>query len=384
NTKLKILKQGENMANNEFNFNNGSFFNEIMTKFEKIKKEEQENNKLNVLILGKTGAGKSTLINTVFGEKVAKTGSGSPITANLNKYEKDGLCIYDSKGLEIKDDKGIDNLKQFIEDQKAKEPSDQIHLVWFCICEANRRIEPQEKELIKFLKSEKFCTILVITKAQQDKDENGCSFKDIVKKELELDDEKIERVRAIAIEDDEGNVKKLLGIKELVNKTYCFLNEGQKNAFARKQQYDKDLKREACKEKAQDKIKYYAGLSSTVALSPIPFSDFPLIATNQCAMIYHISMIYELNLSSKDDALKILTALLATGVAGFAVKTLATGLMKFIPGVNFIGGAINATVAYNATKKIGEFYIDYLDEHFEDIQNGKKLDFEFKNLSIEK
>ncbi|ENY9538088.1 YcjF family protein [Campylobacter jejuni] len=332
----------------------------------------------------KTGAGKSTLINTVFGEKVAKTGSGSPITANLNKYEKDGLCIYDSKGLEIKDDKGIDNLKQFIEDQKAKEPSDQIHLVWFCICEANRRIEPQEKELIKFLKSEKFCTILVITKAQQDKDENGCSFKDIVKKELELDDEKIERVRAIAIEDDEGNVKKLLGIKELVNKTYCFLNEGQKNAFARKQQYDKDLKREACKEKAQDKIKYYAGLSSTVALSPIPFSDFPLIATNQCAMIYHISMIYELNLSSKDDALKILTALLATGVTGFAVKTLATGLMKFIPGVNFIGGAINATVAYNATKKIGEFYIDYLDEHFEDIQNGKKLDFEFKNLSIEK
>ncbi|EAJ6173761.1 DUF697 domain-containing protein [Campylobacter jejuni] len=372
------------MANNEFNFNNGSFFNEIMTSFEKIKKEEQENNKLNVLILGKTGAGKSTLINTVFGEKVAKTGSGSPITANLNKYEKDGLCIYDSKGLEIKDDKGIDNLKQFIEDQKAKEPSDQIHLVWFCICEANRRIEPQEKELIKFLKSEKFCTILVITKAQQDKDENGCSFKDIVKKELELDDEKIERVRAIAIEDDEGNVKKLLGIKELVNKTYCFLNKGQKNAFARKQQYDKDLKREACKEKAQDKIKYYAGLSSTVALSPIPFSDFPLIATNQCAMIYHISMIYELNLSSKDDALKILTALLATGVTGFAVKTLATGLMKFIPGVNFIGGAINATVAYNATKKIGEFYIDYLDEHFEDIQNGKKLDFEFKNLSIEK
>ncbi|OEZ21189.1 GTP-binding protein [Campylobacter jejuni] len=372
------------MANNEFNFNNGSFFNEIMTSFEKIKKEEQENNKLNVLILGKTGAGKSTLINTVFGEKVAKTGSGSPITANLNKYEKDGLCIYDSKGLEIKDDKGIDNLKQFIEDQKAKEPSDQIHLVWFCICEANRRIEPQEKELIKFLKSEKFCTILVITKAQQDKDENGCSFKDIVKKELELDDEKIERVRAIAIEDDEGNVKKLLGIKELVNKTYCFLNEGQKNAFARKQQYDKDLKREACKEKAQDKIKYYAGLSSTVALSPIPFSDFPLIATNQCAMIYHISMIYELNLSSKDDALKILTALLATGVTGFAVKMLATGLMKFIPGVNFIGGAINATVAYNATKKIGEFYIDYLDEHFEDIQNGKKLDFEFKNLSYRK
>lgn len=39
-------------------------------------------------------------------------------------------------------------------------------------------------------------------------------------------------------------------------------------------------------------------------------------------MIYHISMIYELNLSSKDDALKILTALLATSLMKFILVSI--------------------------------------------------------------
>jgi len=51
---------------------------------EVFKKGMQDiNSKLNVLIVGKTGAGKSTLINAVFGDKVAKTGSGKPITQEI-------------------------------------------------------------------------------------------------------------------------------------------------------------------------------------------------------------------------------------------------------------------------------------------------------------
>ncbi|MBQ2431273.1 MAG: 50S ribosome-binding GTPase [Campylobacter sp.] len=39
--------------------------------------------KLNVLIVGKTGVGKSTLINTIFGRNVVRTGSGEPITKKI-------------------------------------------------------------------------------------------------------------------------------------------------------------------------------------------------------------------------------------------------------------------------------------------------------------
>lgn len=51
-----------------------------------FKKATQDiNSKLNVLIVGKTGVGKSTLINAVFGDKVAKTGSGKPVTQEILK-----------------------------------------------------------------------------------------------------------------------------------------------------------------------------------------------------------------------------------------------------------------------------------------------------------
>lgn len=39
-----------------------------------------------VLVAGNTGAGKSTLINTVFGREVARTGTGRPVTEDVEEY----------------------------------------------------------------------------------------------------------------------------------------------------------------------------------------------------------------------------------------------------------------------------------------------------------
>ncbi|WP_270803703.1 MULTISPECIES: GTPase [unclassified Aeromonas] len=59
----------------------------------------------NILIAGKTGVGKSTLINTVFQGRLASTGQGKPITQSTKKITKEGvpISIYDTKGLEVKD-----------------------------------------------------------------------------------------------------------------------------------------------------------------------------------------------------------------------------------------------------------------------------------------
>lgn len=59
-------------------------------------------NTLNIIVAGKTGVGKSTLINSVFKEKMAETGMVKPITTHMRKISKKGipLQIYDTKGFE--------------------------------------------------------------------------------------------------------------------------------------------------------------------------------------------------------------------------------------------------------------------------------------------
>lgn len=79
-----------------------------------------DKNKLNILVIGKTGAGKSTLINAVFGKKLAKTGSGKPVTQSLKQFQKGNLSIYDSKGLELQDNDAYKEIVNFIDTQKNK------------------------------------------------------------------------------------------------------------------------------------------------------------------------------------------------------------------------------------------------------------------------
>ena len=84
------------MAISEDNLNLGEHF-ELIQKFldhpilkevlknmhDKIKEEQSKMGKVNILIAGKTGVGKSTLVNAVFGKTVATTGTGRPVTDEI-------------------------------------------------------------------------------------------------------------------------------------------------------------------------------------------------------------------------------------------------------------------------------------------------------------
>lgn len=232
------MQEAQNVEQ-EVKINWDSVINNAKKFFEKNLSEM--NNKLNVLIVGKTGVGKSTLINTVFGNKVAKTGSGSPITQeivaiHLNK----NFTIYDTKGLEMNDfDTTFNSIKEFIETDRTKKANEQIKVVWLCISEAGRRIEDGEKRLYKLFKNKGYTIVIAITKAVQDKDENGEKFSDVVKRNFSASDSEIQRVRALEIEDDEGKLKPIRGIDELIKKTYDKLPVASKQAFAREQKYKK-------------------------------------------------------------------------------------------------------------------------------------------------
>ena len=56
-------------------------------------KQEKELEKLNIIVLGKTGVGKSTLINHIFRDFFAETGVGRPVTKLIQKITEHGLLI---------------------------------------------------------------------------------------------------------------------------------------------------------------------------------------------------------------------------------------------------------------------------------------------------
>ncbi|HHQ4672570.1 TPA: GTPase, partial [Aeromonas veronii] len=55
--------------------------------------EEQFDNEMaqvsrpNLMIVGGTGVGKSSLINLIFGKSIAKVGTGQPVTQGCERYE---------------------------------------------------------------------------------------------------------------------------------------------------------------------------------------------------------------------------------------------------------------------------------------------------------
>ncbi|MGL5983217.1 MAG: GTPase family protein, partial [Cetobacterium sp.] len=56
--------------------------------------------KINIMITGATGVGKSSTINALFEVEVAKVGTSvDPETMNITKYELDNLILWDTPGL---------------------------------------------------------------------------------------------------------------------------------------------------------------------------------------------------------------------------------------------------------------------------------------------
>ena len=111
--------------------------------------------RFNLAVFGKTGVGKSTLVNAIFGESVAATGIGRPVTmgSHLYVHRTGKLGIYDTQGLEVGRDttRIIDELKRFIDNSRAMPFAEQVHLAWYCVRATDRRFEETEAAFIREL-----------------------------------------------------------------------------------------------------------------------------------------------------------------------------------------------------------------------------------------
>lgn len=110
-------------------------------------------------------------------------------------------------------------------------------------------------------------------------------------------------------------------------------------------------------EKADSVVLTAVAATATTGAVPIPFADAPLLIGEQVAMMLAINNIFKIEIEK--DALKsLITAVLGVGGATLLGKTVASNLLKFIPGAGSVaGGAVSAGTAGAITLALGKAYI---------------------------
>ena len=126
---------------------------------------------VNVLNAGRTGVGKSTLINAVFHSRLAETGHGEPVTKTTRTIQKEGvpLRIFDTRGLEMAEyAKTVDEVTNLIQKKaQSADINDHIHCAWLCVAEPGRRVERAEQDICRALAAHT-PVVGVVTKATSD------------------------------------------------------------------------------------------------------------------------------------------------------------------------------------------------------------------------
>ncbi len=325
-----------------------------------ISKKIKNLNTLNIIVVGKTGVGKSTLINSVFRNKIADTGIGKPVTAHMRKISKEGmpLAIYDTRGFELRKEvqqevkkEVVDTINKGIAKHNVNEA---IHCIWYCVNTASNRIEPEEIEWIKELSKENQNTqvpiIVVLTQSFSEKNAKAMR-KQILEENLD-----IVQVVPVLAEDYEINdeyVAKSYGLEELVQ----IMGEALPDELMDTLQNVQIASLAEKKKRAQAAIATATLAATGEGAAPIPFSDCALLIPTQLTMIASITVIFGFDVN-KSILTAFLSSTIGAGGATLLGKTVVSNIIKLIPGVGTIaGGAISAATAGALTAALGEAYI---------------------------
>ncbi len=333
--------------------------------------------RFNLAIFGQTGAGKSTLVNAVFGAKVAETGIGLPVSTETTYYVcRDGLLgLYDSKGFETgQSAKDISKfMSKEIETLWKKPAEERLHVIWYVMSATSKRIDAQQMEFMRELNGKGLPLIVVLTHTDKEVetghyDEDAIQFADEIANAV---GDYIVGGRPVMVQSIARPKKHqpAHGLEALLDATFLAAPAGVRNALIAAQQLDLKSKREA----AEVSIALAATAAGAMGFVPVPFADAPMIVGAQVTMMAAIAAQYGLLVDKSHMTSLAKIALFSGGSAAVAGRGLAS-VLKLVPGIGtVIGGTINAAVAGAITTGVGYAWIAVC-EHLASLDIAERED----------
>ena len=303
--------------------------------------------RLNVMLAGRVGVGKSTLVNAIFGEPIAPTGVGCSITQNIQRYTRSNLpiSVYDTPGIEL----GVEAeliAKTYLAEIKRQMGDDdtRVHFCLYCVRTRDERFEAVESDIVRALAKD-VLVALVLTQCPTSDDVRANKFaRYLTSLELPVLDGQCFMTLAEA-DNIAGVTLPPFGLPDLVNSISHQLPDAERHTLASCQRVSLELK----VAEARRSVNFKMGTAALIAASPIPLVDSIPLSALQISMLGQIATIMGFKVDPKAVATAFATVL---SVASMARTT--ASFFKIFPGA---GATINTTIASTATKILGEVFI---------------------------
>ncbi|WP_101396938.1 GTP-binding DUF697 domain-containing protein [Bifidobacterium pseudolongum] len=320
---------------------------------------QQPVHKGNVLVLGNSGVGKSTLINAVLGDDIAKTSFGTRgTTEELAIYGSPSVPfrVIDSIGFEpspIKSLRAIHAVRKWsrLSAQEGNENS-RINVIWFCVDGTAAKLFPETirnfSNSIAMWKSVPIIAVITKSYSQADRARNIEMVRQAFRgQRVERNLRAIVPVVAQTFVINETAFASPEGITDLIDATTRAMPEGMQGGARDLMQFKLTRKRVL----AQGLIGASVAAGATVGAVPIPIADSLVLSPLELAELNGLARLY--GIDKREDSKQFLDSIVQVGAASVVAHS-AISAIKAIPGINIAASVLNAIVAASIIAALGE------------------------------